>query len=89
MTKIKKQPLTYKREKNKIEITGAPEDIKGPMWADLILSHLLWIGTVIILLFIIPKVAFIPAVIQWFRKYVLLFIHIVALMNYLHLFLSG
>ncbi len=66
--KTSKQSLvTYKREKDKVEISGDAKDTKGLMWADMISSKL-WILLVIVLLFTIPKASFIPAVIQWLKN---------------------
>jgi len=86
---IKKQLLIYEREKNKVKISGDPEDVKVPMWTDLILSHLLWIVPLTILLFIAPKTSFMPGVLQWLRKYLSLLILLVAIQAYLHFLLSG
>ena len=55
MAMQKKSNTTYKRDKRKVEISGDPENVKWPIWFDLIATKLLWLVLVIILLCILPK----------------------------------
>lgn len=48
MATKRKSQITYKRNKSKIEISGDPKDVKAQVWADLLLSRLLWIAPVIL-----------------------------------------
>lgn len=61
MGNTKPSLVTYKREKDKVEISGEAKDTKGLIWADMIGSKL-WILLVIVLLFTMPKASFVPAV---------------------------
>lgn len=59
--------VTYKREKDKVEISGEAKDTRGLMWADMISSRL-WVLLVIVLLFTMPKASFVPALWQWLQN---------------------
>lgn len=61
--------ITYKRDKDKVEISGEPKDTKGLMWVDMITSKL-WIVLVIVLILTIPKASFLPLVWVWMKKQV-------------------
>ncbi len=69
MKSKKQSPITYKREKNKVEISGEPKDTKWLIWFDLISSKF-WIVPLIVLLFTIPKASFLPLVWVWVKKQV-------------------
>ena len=72
MAAKKKEPLTYKREKNKVEISGDSADVKWLATLDLASSRLIWVAMLVIFLFIAPKASFLPFVWQWTRKYIFL-----------------
>ncbi len=68
MLRSKLAPMTYKRDKDKVEITGDAKDIKPLVWFDIITSKLPLVATFIGLLVTIPKAIFIPTVYQWLKK---------------------
>lgn len=88
MKSEKQSPVVYKREKNKVEISGDPKDIKGLMWVDMITSKL-WIVFMIVLLFTVPKASFIPLLWQWIKKQIPFLILFVVLAPWLLMLLSG
>ncbi len=87
---IKKHGLmTYKREKNKVEISGDPADVKAAMWVDLIATHLWWIVMLIILLILVPKASIIPPVLQWLKKQLWVWTPFMSVAGYLQTLFSG
>lgn len=87
---IKKSTLiTYKREKDKVEITGDSEDTKGLMWFDLISSRLIWIVLVVVLLFVAPKASFVPILWQWIKKQIPFMMLFVVAATWLQMLFSG
>lgn len=88
MKSEKQSPVVYKREKNKVEISGDPKDIKGLMWVDMITSKL-WIVFMIVLLFTVPKASFIPLLWQWVKKQIPFLILFVVPAPWLLMLLSG
>lgn len=84
-----RKALTYKREKDKVEITGEPEDTKGLMWFDLISSRLIWIVLVVVLLFIAPKASFVPILWQWVKKQIPFMMLFVVPAAWLQMLFSG
>lgn len=83
--------MNYKRDKKGIELSGDPEDVKGLIQADLILSHINWmilITLTIILLVLSPKVSVIPFALQWLMKRISLLSLSFFIASYLYLFLS-
>jgi len=85
MERKTKNFITYKREKNKVEITGNPKDTKGLMWFDIISFNFL-IFLVIILAFIVSKNNFLQLIWEWMKKQIPFMILFVAVAD---LFLSG
>ena len=79
----KNSQMIYKRDKGKIEISGEPEEVRLPMWFDLISTRLVWIILIVVLLFTIPKLSWIPIVLQWLKKSLPLLIFFVGLVGYL------
>lgn len=67
MGNTKPSLVTYKREKDKVEISGEAKDTKGLMWADMISSKL-WVLLIIVLLLTVPKASFILAVWQLLKN---------------------
>ncbi len=67
MKASKETLVTYKREKDKVEISGDGKDVKVLIWTDMITSKL-WIILVIILQFTMPKASFLPVVWQWLKN---------------------
>lgn len=88
MKSEKQSPVVYKRDKNKVEISGDPKDIKGLMWLDIITSKL-WIVFIIVLLFTVPKASFIPLLWQWVKKQIPFLILFVVVAPWLQMQLSG
>lgn len=88
MKSEKQSPVVYKRDKNKVEISGDPKDIKGLMWLDMITSKL-WIVFMIVLLFTVPKASFIPLLWQWVKKQIPFLTVFVVVAPWLLMLLSG
>jgi hypothetical protein len=88
MKSEKQNPVVYKRDKNKVEISGDPKDIKGLMWLDMITSKL-WIVLVIVLLFTVPKASFVPLLWEWIKKQTPFLILFVVVAGWLQMLLSG
>ncbi len=86
---IKKSTLIYKRDKDKIEITGDPKDIKWPMWFDLVSSKVLWVLFVVALLFTVPKASIIPVLWQWVKKLLPFTIPFMVRADWLQMLFSG
>jgi hypothetical protein len=42
--------------------------VKWQIWFDLISTKIFWIFLVIVLLFIFPKISYLPILWQWFKK---------------------
>jgi len=59
---------TYERDKNKVKISGEPENVKWPIMIDQLTSVLSWLVPVIILVFVLPKVSFLPFVLKWVKQ---------------------
>lgn len=87
---IKKETLiTYKRDKDKVEISGDPKDIKGLIWFDMVSSRLkgtLWRG---LLLFTVPKASVMPLLWQWLKKQIPFMILLVVAAGWLQMLFSG
>lgn len=84
----KKGITTYKRDKNKVEISGEPENVKWPILYDQLNNTLLWLVPVIILLIVLPKASLIPLILKWVKKSTFLNLFTV-LVGFAQLFLSG
>jgi hypothetical protein len=82
--------VTYKREKNKVEITGDPKDIKGLIWFDQICSKL-WIVITIVLMLTVPQASFIPLLFVLIKRHVsfLILLAVVDTYSLGHLLFSG
>lgn len=63
-----KKPFSYKRGKTGVEINGEPDQVKWPMWFDLITSKLLWVFLAVTLLILMPKASLLPLLWQWLKK---------------------
>ena len=88
MKKKKQRLVTYKREKEKVEISGDVTDTKALMWFDMISSRL-WIILVIVLLFTIPKASFLPLLWEWLKKQAPFLILLLVVAPWLQMLLSG
>ena len=92
MAKIKlgrtQTQITYKREKGKMEISGDADRIKVHIWIDQITSILFWAAPVIILLCFLPKFSWLPILIKWFKKILILMPFLITI-GYLLMQLSG
>ena len=84
-----KSPVTYKRDKGKVEITGEAKQVKWQIWFDLISSRLLWVIVIIVLACTLPKTAWVPALWQWLKKYLLLLTPLLVAADFLMMRLSG
>lgn len=62
--KANRTPISYKREKDKIEITGDPDDVKSLIWYHMITSTLLWPLRAIFFL----KAPFIVFIYNWIKS---------------------
>ncbi len=89
MKRTSQTPITYKREKNKVEISGDPADVKRPMWFDLISSRLLWLVPLAWLLWKLPEVSWLPVVMKWLKHKLYLMILIAVQGSCILLSLSG
>lgn len=93
MASLKQHPeqpqMKYKREKGKMEISGDPNQIKRHIWFDQFNSFLLWTVPVIILLCFLPKVSWLPILIKWLQKVLMILAPILITMSYLMMQLSG
>lgn len=74
MATKKSNPVVYKREKDKVEISGDADCVKWQIWFDLISARLFWIGLAIILLCTVPQVSFVPLVWKWLKHQFLIFL---------------
>jgi hypothetical protein len=82
-------PVKYKREKGKMEISGDPNEIKRHIWFDQFNSFLLWAVPVTILLCFLPKVSWLPILIKWLKKALMILAPFLITMGYLMMQLSG
>lgn len=83
----KKSPVTYRRDKNRVEISGEFTDVKQMIWFDLIASKLVWARSLLLLLKV-PVIIWIPAAWQWVKHKLPFLILFAVVVNYL-LLLSG
>jgi hypothetical protein len=84
-----KKTLTYKREKGKIEISGDQKAVEGPMWFDLICTWMLYLGTVAILLVIMPKASFLPGLWKAINRMLSFLILFAVVGEFVRMLLSG
>lgn len=89
MAAQKKGITTYKRDKNKVEISGDPENVKWQIWFDMVSNMLRWLFPVIILLIIVPKAFFIPILLKWIKQLLPFLILFVVTADYAQISLSG
>jgi hypothetical protein len=89
MTAQKKGITTYKRDKSKVEISGDPENVKWPMWFDMISNTLRWLFLAIMLLIIVPRATFLPILVKWIKHLLPFLILFMAVVDYGQIFLSG
>lgn len=68
MTIPKKGITTYKRDKNKMDISGDPKDVRWPILIDQVSNILRWLVPVMILLVVLPKTSFIPILLKWVKQ---------------------
>lgn len=85
----KNNQMIYKRDKNKVEISGESDEVKWPMWFDLISTRLFWVVLVVILLCTVPQHSWIPIVWQWVKRQIPLLTLFVVAANFLMVLLSG
>ncbi len=85
----KKGFTTYKRDKNKMDISGDPKDVRLPILIDQVNSVLRWLVPVIILLIVLPKASFIPILLKWVKHQLPFMNLFVVLAGYAQLFFSG
>jgi len=83
----KKRPVTYIRDKNRVEISGEFTDVKQMIWFDLIVSKLVWVSS-LLLLFKAPDIVWIPSIWQWVKHKLPFLILFAVAVNYV-LLLSG
>jgi hypothetical protein len=89
MATNKQTPIKYKREKDKMEITGDPSDIKWPMWFDLVSSRLFKAIVAIIILITVSRASLSPAMLEWLKKLLSLLMFFVAVGGLNMFLLSG
>lgn len=89
MTTKKQNNVIYKREKGKVEISGDSNDVKAAIWFDLITNRLLWFALFIVSLFTVPKISWIPFLVEWIKEQVLLLIFLPVAVDYFLRFSSG
>jgi hypothetical protein len=85
----KSRLITYKRDKNKVEISGDLADVKWLVWFDLLSSRLFWIVAAVALSFIALKVSFMAMIWQWITKGISFLILFAAIAGASPLLLSG
>jgi len=85
----KHSPVTYKREKNKVEISGDPSDVKWQIWFDLAGNKLLWVALVIVLLCTVPKASIIPVLWKLLKKLLPFLVFLPVVVGFIMLRLSG
>lgn len=59
--------VEYESDKNKMKISGTPEQVNNKIWFNMIMKELRWIIPVIILLCVMPKASFLPFVFRWVK----------------------
>lgn len=64
--KSKSSCVTYKREKNNIEISGDANDVKRLIWTDMI-SAKLWDWIIKVLLFTLSKAGLLLLLLRWLK----------------------
>lgn len=84
-----KSPIQYIRTKNSTKIIGDPNETKGIIYLDLLLTKGWPIILTIILLFILPKASFLPFLWQYIKSRWLPFTIFLAVQAEYSLFLSG
>jgi hypothetical protein len=89
MAPQKKGITTYERDKNKVKISGEPENVKWQIWFDLVANKLFWLLLVIILLVVLPKASFIPILLKWIKQQLPFMTLFVVAVGWIQLFLSG
>lgn len=89
MAAQKKGITTYKRDKNKVEISGDPENVKLQIWFDMVTNMLRWLIPLINLFLIVPKAFFIPILLKWIKHVLPFLILFVVVVDYVQIFLSG
>lgn len=70
-------PIVYRREKNKVEISGDPEQVKKHIWFDQYSRFAFVIAAAILLAIILPKASWLPFVWQWLKRQIPLLILLV------------
>lgn len=90
MAAQKKGITIYKRDKNKVEISGHPENVKWLMWFDMISNTLRrWLFFVIMPLIIVSEETFLPILVKWIKHLLPFLIFFVVVVDYAQIFLSG
>ncbi len=85
----KKGITTYERDKNKVKISGDPENVKWPILIDQVNSVLRWLIPVVVLLVVLPKTSLLPIVIKWVKQQMMLLVLFVVMVGWDHYLLSG
>jgi hypothetical protein len=86
---VQKKNITYKRERNKVEISGEPNDVKWAMWFDLLSNRLVWLLLLLILLCTVSKTHIVPMLWQLLKSSLPFMILLVVATGWLQIFLSG
>ena len=89
MTVKKSGRVTYKRDKEKVEITGESKEVNWLIGFDLLSSRLIWVVLVIILLCTFPKTGFIPVIWKWLKSRLPFLILLLVVADWFQLLLSG
>ena len=89
MKKNIQAPIKYKRDKDKVEITGEAGQVRWQIWFDLVSSRLLQLAPIILLLCILPKAGWVTLAMQWLKKQKPFLIFFVAAADFLMMGLSG
>ena len=87
MATQKKEVTIYKRDKDKVRISG--EKVKWLILIDQIKIELRWMIPLIVLLFVLPKASLIPILLKWLKHHLLLMILLVIVAGCMQIFLSG
>jgi len=89
MKHTKQTPITYKRDKGKIEISGDPKDVRGHIWFDQVSNWLVSVVPRLLLLLKLPIVSGLSAGWFWLKSKLPFLILFVVPGGWLQIFLSG
>ena len=89
MKHTKQTPITYKRDKDGMEITGNPKDVRGHIWFDQLSTWLVRLLPRLLLFCKLPMVSWLSAGWLWVKSKLPFFILFVELVGWLQLYFSG